>query len=368
MAGPIIVGSTLPAINLLQQVLNNGGYVNAGILLLATTFVIALVYMASKIFQYKKAETWAVNEAFQCLATAGILYFSIGILLMFASLMSVFFISLADQMHATEVSAVFTNAQKACMTNTQGCSEVHILGARAYLLTRLDKLQNMYDWIYYTYAIAGTSGSFQRNFPEKTVKAPFSSFASKISEYVQSTLEYIFYGYLFIYIQLALLDLIKTYFVFAFAGGVVLRAMPFTHSVGSFLIASAVGLYFIYPLFLTLLLLLNYNTTLDLQQSDIIGIAKQENPGLYLNYYIEKTLMHQQFYGTAAAANEQPRSSFSSLLNGIDEIKNIVQFLMLTMILYPLVAFVITYTFIHQIAELMDANVADLGRGLVRIL
>jgi nitrate reductase NapE component len=245
---------------------------------------------------------------------------------------------------------------------------LHILGARAYLLTRLDKLQNMYDWIYYTYAIAGTTGSFQRNFPEKTAKPPYSSFASKISEYVQSTLEYIFYGFLFIYIQLALLDLIKTYFVFAFASGVVLRAVPFTHAVGSFLIASAVGLYFIYPLFLTLLLLLNYDISLDLQQSDIIGIAKQENPGLYLNYYIEKTLMHQQFYGTAAAAGEQPRSSFSSLLNGIDEIKNIVQFLMLTMILYPLIAFVITYTFIHQMAELMEANVADLGRGLVRIL
>jgi len=354
---------SIPATTILQQVLQNNGYTLAGIFLMITAFLIALAFMIARIFQSKKLESWAVNEAFQSLASAGILYFSVGILFMFGTLMGTFFIALSDQKPALpEVSYLMKEIQTACSNNQQGCTDIHLIGARAYLTSRLDKLQDIYDYVFYTYAISGSLGTFQANFPEKA-KTPFMlGFASKIAEYVQSLLEYLFYGFFFIYMQLALLDFIKAYFVYGFTSGIALRAFPFTRSLGSFLIASALGLYFVYPFFLTLMLLMNYED-LNITPNQILNIAKNEYPGVYLNYYIERTLMHQQFYSGASAANT-PSIEPST----IKELGSIIRFLLLTMILYPLVCFVITYTFIHQTAELMQANISDLGRGLVRLI
>lgn len=339
-----------PTLGALQAMMSNGAYVQAGILLVATTTFLAIVYMASKFLQSKKVESWVANEAFQCLATAAILYFGVGIMIAASQIMGVFLVQLAESNGAHDVALLMCNSQ-----------EPHVFGAKAYLLTRLDRLNAIYDWMFYSYAGLHGAGGVGAFFPSQGTKTMGLGLFTRIAENLESLLQYVYYGFLFVYIQLGLLEIIKSYFVYAFSAGVVLRAVPFTHSLGSFLIASAVGLYFIYPFFLTIILLANQDTALNVTQNEFVSIAKNEFPGVYLSYYIEKQITHQALYSGSP-------DSYTGFLTAFETMRSPVQFLLLSMILYPLVAFVATYTFIHQAAELMEANVSDLGRGLVRLL
>ncbi|MEM3364368.1 MAG: hypothetical protein QXS93_02550 [Candidatus Micrarchaeia archaeon] len=347
---PQVLNQTPASISVLQAVLANGAYTNAGILLVATATLLAIVYMASKFIQSKKVESWVSNEAFQCLATAGILYFSVGIMLAASQVIGVFLVQLADLNNLQDVAIIMCNA-----------NEPHMFGAKAYLLTRLDRLNSIYDWMFYTYAGAGAVGGIGAFFPQQGTISFMLGLPMRIIENIESLIQYIYYGFLFVYIQLGLLELIQVYFAYAFAAGVALRAVPFTHSLGSFLIASAIGLYFVYPVFLTIMLLANQDTALNVTQNEFAAIAKSEFPGVYLSYYISKQLAHQAYF----SGNPESITGFTT---AYETLKSPVQFLLLSMILYPLVAFVATYTFIHQFAELMEANISDLGRGLVRLI
>ncbi|MCX8200186.1 MAG: hypothetical protein N3G76_01830 [Candidatus Micrarchaeota archaeon] len=347
---PQAINQVPASIGVLQAMMNNESYVYAGILLVATATLIAIVYMLAKFIQSKKVESWVSNEAFQCLATAGILYLGVGIMLAASQVLGVFLIQLADSNNMQDVALLMCNAD-----------EPHMFGAKAYLLTRLDRLNSIYDWMFYTYAGSSIFGGMGAFFPSQGTFNFMLGLPQRIAENMESLLQYVYFGFLFVYIQLGFLELIKSYFAYAFAAGVVFRAVPFTHSLGSFLIASAVGLYFIYPAFLTIMLLANQDTTLNVTQNEFVAVAKSEFPGTYLSYYISKQLSHQAYY----TGDPQSITGFTT---AYETLKSPVQFLLLSMILYPLVAFVATYTFIHQFAELMEANISDLGRGLIRLI
>lgn len=330
-------------------------YPLAGVLLLITASLLALLYMASVILNHRKLRSWIYNEAFQAFATALFLFLATGLLSAAADLTGVFYAKLAEQNNLGEVSDLVTaNAQ------VENSAEEHILFARAYLLTRLDKLNSYYNTFFYLYTITAASGSQSVNFPEYPgVKFSLGLF-DWIAKFVQPFVEYSYYGFLFIYFQLGLLELIKSYFFYAFPAGLVMRSFPFTRSLGSFLISSAIALYFVYPFFLSLLLLTNYDSTLQIAESDIMNAAKSEYPGQYLVYWVQQKLRHEQIAGDAGMSQSIQNTVFSAF--------SFIQFILLTMILYPLISFVAAYTFLHQFSALMQANVADLGRGLLKLI
>ncbi|MGC8923881.1 MAG: hypothetical protein ACP5KJ_01660 [Candidatus Micrarchaeia archaeon] len=315
------------------------------VLLMITSSLLAILYMVSKFINSKKLESWIVNEVFQCLATALFLFLAVGLLTAVADISGIFISEIAKQNNLNEVNdLVKANRQ----------SELHISFAYAYLLTRLDKLNKVYDWLFYTYTISATLSSTAAFFPGHG-GTPIGLGVSKgIATIIESFIGYTFYGFLFVYIQLGILELAKAYFFHAFPAGIVLRAFPFTRSLGSFLIASSIGLYFVYPFFLSVLLLSNTHT-LDVKESDIISAVKREYPSQFLVYWIQQKLTHK-------SVDEEITAS------GISTITSFIQFTLLTMILFPLISFTATYTFIHQFAALMQANVADLGRGLIRLV
>ena len=335
-----------------------GAYPTAGILLVITASILAMLFMASRFIGSKKLESWIANEAFQCLATAAILFFAVGILSMGTSLMGIFLEKLAEENNAAELLS-FLKSHQELQSGAVGVqalhSEPHMAFARSYLLVTLDKLNGAYDWLFYTYStlsVAGNSGAF---FPQVGKIGIGLGLSGKIAAMIYPMIEYIYYGFFFVYFQLGILELVSSYFFYAFPAGIVLRSFPFTRSLGSFLIASAVGLYFIYPFMLSLLLIANHGGDLDVEENDVIRLMKKEYPSQFMLYYVKNKAMGSEV-------------DISNTISGIGTIGSFVQFIMFTMILFPLVALVATYTFIHQFAGLMEANISDLGRGLIRLI
>ncbi|GEM_PF-3712929 len=332
-----------------------GAYPLATVILLITASLISILYMVAHIINNRKIESWVKNEIFQCFATVVLLFLAVGLLSLASELAGTFLTEVANANGLQDVVALVTSNQQ-----LGNAPEPHIMFARVYLLSRLDVLSEMYNSLFYMYALTSTAGMSGAWFPEQgLIKVGLGSLAA-IGNFIQPILEYIYYGFLFVYFQLGLLEIIDSYFFYAFPAGLVLRSFPFTRSLGSFLIATAIGLYFVYPFFLSLLLLTNYETTLDINEDAIMGLIKNEYPSQYLVYYVQQRLLHEDVAGAT--------STSASSLSMWGKISSAVQFLLLTMILYPLIAIIAAYTFIHQFAALMQANVADLGRGLVKLI
>lgn len=328
-------------------------YPLAGVLLIIMASIFAILYMASVFFDARKLKGWIVNEAFQALATAVLLFIAVGLLNSTINLSAIFFSELAEQNNLTDVSEMIRTSM-----NSGQLSDTNMMFARAYLLTRLDRLNDIYDHLFYTYAETSTVDSAKINFPESRPVNVGLGFFGKVADLVRELVNYLYYGFLFVYFQLSLLELMKAFFFYAFPAGIVLRAFPFTRSVGSYLIASALALYFVYPFFLSLLLISDYSS-LDVTQSEIINAVRSESPSTFLIYWVQQKLRHEEILGEDETATEI--SSLKTMLSAI-------QFILLTMTLYPFVSFVAAYTFLHQFSALMQANVSELGRGLLKLI
>ncbi len=330
-------------------------YPLAGTLLIISGTIFSLLYMASVFFDARKLKSWVANEAFQALATAVFLFIAVGMINSMMGLSDGFFEALADQNNLQELQALID-----ANSRQQVPAESHMMFARAYLLSRLDKLNGLYDDMFYTYSFLSVAGSKCTTFPEsKPVCFGLGAF-TKIAQFIHEIINYLYYGYLFVYFQLSLLELMKSFFFYAFPAGIVLRAFPFTRSVGSYLIALAIGLYFVYPFFLSLLLLSDYQS-LDVSEGGILKAIKSESPSAFLTYWVQQKLRHEEIASPSITENYP-------MLSGFETIASSIQFILLTMTLYPFVSFVAAYTFIHQFSALMQANVAELGRGLIKLI
>jgi hypothetical protein len=175
---------------------------------------------------------------------------------------------------------------------------------------------------------------------------------------------YLYYGFFFTYIQLALLDLIKMFFIVMFPAGIFLRAFPLTNSLGSSLIAISVGIYFVYPTVLGILLITNHET-LQIQENEIILMSINEEPSEFLEHFIK---MKMNYYSLSDEESDEKQDIQGDFSNISDLIQNFVQRILLNMFLFPLIALTATYSFIHAFAGFMQANVSELGRGLIRLV
>jgi len=58
----------------------------------------------------------------------------------------------------------------------------------------------------------------------------------------------------------------------------------------------------------------------------------------------------------------------NTAVQSFELIFNFARTILLHMFLFPMIAFTATYTFIHAFAGFMQANVSELGRGLIRLV
>ena len=338
------------------------------ILLLISASIYALAYMLSKFLNNDQLRKWTETEIHQSFATACLLFFSAAIFGLFINLSGFFIMELINLQGLGDLYSSMTNPALGSNDavfdenlQTEGeellASDSHMKYARVFLLNQLNRLNSFYDNMFWTFWALGSSSS--KFFPELGEVMGISMAQSTLKD---SIFGYLFYGFLFTYMQLALLDLIKVFFFFMFPVGVFFRAFPLTNSLGSAMIAMSVGIYFIYPTVLSLLLITNYEN-LDLDEQDIISMVKSEEPSEFLDFYIKTKINYEEI--------NQPLSKTSfakTITNSADLVINFVNRILLNMFLFPMVAFTLTYSFIHAFAGFMQANVSELGRGLIRLI
>jgi ABC-type multidrug transport system fused ATPase/permease subunit len=393
------------------------------VLLMISAAIYSLGYMASKFLNNDKMRKRVETEIYQSFATALILFLSVSLFTVFINMSDVFMIELIRLQGLEEVYDVLTNPREGVNELTfeelfegerplfteesqvQGerllSSDSHMKYARVFLLNQLNKLDSFYQTIFALNSL--THSAFGKVFASasKYLGGFFTITALK-----QSVFGYIFYGFFFTYMQLAVLDLIKMFFYFMFPWGIFLRSFSLTNSVGSAMIAMSIGLYFIYPTILGILLISNYDT-LQLEPDEFVTMLIKEEPSEFIDYYLTNKLNYKQLEKEeklkeyheildkdtsgmtiverfehekekTEKMREMMRDSevFGTKL-GIegdnvsvtaDMVMNFVQRILLNMYLFPLISLTATYTFIHAFSGLMQANISELGRGLIRLI
>ncbi|MFH1221895.1 MAG: hypothetical protein V1492_02305 [Candidatus Micrarchaeota archaeon] len=200
----------------------------------------------------------------------------------------------------------------------------------------------------------------------------------------------IFYLY-FSYVLTYMLKFIKYFAGFFFGIGVALRALPPTRGAGAYFMAAAIGFYFIFPtayiLFATMSLphtwastsvsLGNYNSELA------TGVAPQCTGATMTDHFSELCQLPDfsdftdlgcgvgdaSWMDTAKTAIKANKKSIADMINPERSwVTDIVNRMLNTVCVIPLVAMVITMTFILNTTNLFGGNIPEIGRGLVKLI
>ncbi len=401
----------------------------AFVLLVLAFVVYAIVYMLGRLLQVQALESWVKKEGVHSFVTAIFVAMVVSLVLGADYMATQFLISMGEGVNFNDK---VLDAMEGALVDAQSAgiqSEAHFIPAQVLLQVIYNKLELKFNFLYTSFASTKTISTVTKFFPEKRVgKAGDLAVVSgiKVMDFmihnISSLMEYMFYGFLFIYMQQGLLILVKQIFFYMFPAGLALRAFPFTRSIGSFLIAISLGMFFVYPTFYGLLLILNQHE-LNIDDSQIEKALEttqlmyaSDSMTLFTATYLRMSMLHMKEHLGDTVTQKMARDfnsyfagyirksipilsgmsmpfiisaagfryAFFAKLAGmsalvavlskasgftdIGEMFSYIEFVLKTMILYPLIAFTITYTFIHQFATLLQANISELGRGLIRII
>jgi hypothetical protein len=179
--------------------------------------------------------------------------------------------------------------------------------------------------------------------------------------------------YMFTYYMLFhMLNFIKNYAGFFFALGVVLRALPPTRGAGAYVMALAVGLYFVLPFSYVLI------STVSMTHANTGFIAPSGVDGATgaITYICATPAIgdvEALGCGTESIAKQfELRSTLESKSVDYSEFFGNLHDIMMNLIsvicVFPLVAFIILFSFVLNTTNLFGGNIPEIGRGLVRLI
>ncbi len=165
---------------------------------------------------------------------------------------------------------------------------------------------------------------------------------------------------LFNYVQYYILQLSQYTMLSVFLPiGLIMRAFPVTRGAGGLVTAFSLGFAFVFPI------------------SYVLIIAMMPNAGAVCSQVSLKVLPEAQQAHSDPCLNNQGAQvekiyqlkAEKGRMNGIITfIQQTINIFFLQSIFYPLVALIITFTFIRQTSSLMGADLAEIGRGLMKII
>jgi hypothetical protein len=146
--------------------------------------------------------------------------------------------------------------------------------------------------------------------------------------------------------------------------GIVLRAFAPTRGAGGFVVAFALGFAFVFPISYLLIISLmppSYGCT---------------NIEVVADYSAAKAAYANEFLGDDPCTNnvgsimvkKMATESNQGIGDSIARILSMVGHLYQQAVLYPMVALIITFTFVRQTSSLFGADLAEIGRGLIKII
>ncbi|MFH1285448.1 MAG: hypothetical protein ABIH99_02590 [Candidatus Micrarchaeota archaeon] len=336
--------------------------------LLIAVFLTTIAYMLSILFGAANMKRWAKGEYFNIAASA---------LLVLGLIIFVNLISAKAAMISTSIVQIYgvTLPEQCTASVEQNPHLASFIFADCYLNEILVCLKTMYLYLF--------SSNFAVEMMEKTSLSVggFDTIGGSImwsrlvnlAHYFTHTITFLIVA---IYFLRHLLEFSAGTMISAFLPlGITLRVFPFTRGLGALLIAIAIGLYVVFPITLAVMFAMSGSATLacpidagavsapnQIYASDptfwpILWRAGVTSLGVIAGTVVS-TVSPLTGVGVFIGSQAAILSLISSYLN----------FLVLQTFLFPLVSLTVTFTFIRATSQLFGADVAELGKGLMKLI
>ena len=140
--------------------------------------------------------------------------------------------------------------------------------------------------------------------------------------------------------------------------GLLLRSFPLTRGAGGLVTAFALGFAFVFPMSLVVINAMMPNVGYACAQVDV---KLNDNP-------FSKMDQCSANVGSQISMLSQLRGNADDLDSLIALLQRTLGLLYLISVVYPTVALIITFTFIRQTGSLFGADLAEIGRGLIKLI
>lgn len=228
---------------------------------------------------------------------------------------------------------------------------------KAYMYPRMDCMKDMLNVLYHMAIVFEMTAT---TYIEVFMSEVSSGFVYKLfTERINNTTSSItFYMYIY-YLMVHILNFLKYTALSMFLPiGILLRAFPPTRGAGAYIIAFSLGVYFIFPISY---LMMNFLPA-DYAGNNCVTIPD--------------TMLEGMPSSAGLSDQEKPKEAESWAKRNTDSAQNILdkmelgilKQLTINLCLTPLMALVITLSFVLSATSLFGGNIPEVGRGLVKLI
>ncbi|MFH1306781.1 MAG: hypothetical protein ABIH83_03980 [Candidatus Micrarchaeota archaeon] len=312
-------------------------------------FIVVLLHMIGHAFNIASLRTWAKGEYLQVIIT----------FLLIAAMLAT--LNIVWEIMGSVVSELFWSNENLSMKYIEkGFTPDNSLidpfrFTQSFLKqTMIDCEQTVY-WVLYTinffFRLTGSMGVSTMGL--EPLGAWYATLYTSSLEYIMGHLNFLV---LLHWIQIRLLSIMKYVGPVLIQMGLLLRVFPMSRGAGGLLLAAGFGFFAVYPMSLALLVTL---------QPPGASFCTEFEPPVYMN--IENMeegpdagMFALAYYSTVAHENE--------VVDLIEKAKNFLPLFYMQAAFFPMVALIITFTFIRQTGALFGADLSEIGRGLVKLI
>ncbi len=305
-------------------------------------FIVVLLHMIANAFNIPSLRAWAKGEYMQVLATYILVFASVG-LIMFSWNLMVDMISITY--HTSELNGGID-------PKTRFDPYWFI---QAFLKdTMIECEQNIYSTLYsinFYFKIVG--GTKTETMGVEPVGGWYSTVYTSFFEYLMENINLLL---LLHWLQIRLLSVMKYTAPLLIQLGLVLRVFPMSRGAGGLLLAIGFGFFAVYPISLAVLITL---------QSPGVSFCTDFVPPATMNIQevgegIDAGTVVWAYYTTKANENE-----VGGLLA---KARTFIPMFYMQAMFFPMVALIITFTFIRQTGAILGSDLNEIGRGLVKLI
>ena len=314
---------------------------------LCSFFITVLLQMAAKALSIQNLNMWVRAEYAQVAVSF--------LLIFFALTMVTAGYEVSKNITAALSSASGNIPLNEAITNQNLRNPINI--GQAYLRTLITCEQNIYSLVFiYNYPSEFFSKIGLDALGVETIGGGYA-LGGMVSMFHYLNNNLVFLA-LFNYVQFYILQFSQFTMLQVFLPiGLILRAFPVTRGAGGLITAFALGFAFVFPICYVLIIAMMPNTGAACSQVTLMNNAASaadapclNNPGAQMKEYYKL---------------KSEKGRMGSITSFLGDTVNIF---FLQSMFYPLVALIITFTFIRQSGSLMGADLAEIGRGLMKII
>ncbi len=314
---------------------------------LCSFFITVLLQMAAKALSLQSLNMWVRAEYAQVAVSFLIIFFAIT--------MVTAGYEVTKSITATLAGASGNIPLSETITSQHLTKPINI--GQAYLHTLITCEQNIYSLIFiYNYPSEFFSKMGLDALGVESIGGGYALGGMvSLFHYMNNNLVYLA---LFNYVQFYILQLSQFTMLQIFLPiGLILRAFPVTRGAGGLITAFSLGFAFGFPICYVLIIAMMPNTGAACSQVTLMNNAASSADAPCLN---NAGAQMKEYYKLKAEKGKM--GSITSFLG------DTIDIFFLQSMFYPLVALIITFTFIRQTGSLMGADLAEIGRGLMKII